>query len=161
MPHPIPSGRHTITPHLIIKGASEAIEFYKKAFGAEELFRMPGPDGRIMHAELQIGDSRVMLSDEFPDMGVKGPQSLGGSPISLMLYLADVDAAFKRATDAGCEVRMPLANQFWGDRYGKVSDPFGHVWALGTHIEDVPAEEMPKRAQAAMADMGKNPGAKK
>jgi len=146
---PIPDGYHTITPYLTIRGAAQAIEFYKKAFGAEELSRMTAPDGRLGHAELRIGDSIFMLGDEFPEMGGKGPQTLGGTPVGLFLYVNDVDAAFARATAAGAKVTMPLADMFWGDRYGKLADPFGHEWSLGTHKEDVKPEEMARRAEEA------------
>jgi PhnB protein len=155
----IPDGYHTITPSLVVAGGAKAIEFYKKAFGAEELFRMPGPDGKsVMHAELQIGNSRLMLTDEFKDRGCLSPQSLGGSPVTIFMYVQDVDASFKRAVDAGAKVTMPLMDMFWGDRFGTLSDPFGHHWSMATHKEDVPPEEMPKRAQAAMAKMGEKPG---
>jgi uncharacterized glyoxalase superfamily protein PhnB len=148
---PIPDGFHGVTPHLVVQGAGKAIEFYTKAFGAHERFRMPGPDGKtIMHAEIQIGNSIVMLADEFPGMGNKSPKGLGGTPVTLHMYVPEVDAAFKRATSAGAEVIMPLSNMFWGDRYGIVSDPFGHCWSLATHIEDVPPQEMAKRAGQAM-----------
>jgi uncharacterized glyoxalase superfamily protein PhnB len=156
MAQPIPKGHHTITPSLIVKGAAEAIEFYKRAFGAEELGRMPmpGPDGQVKigHAELQIGDSRLFLADEFPTHGVVGPN--GSSPVTLHLYVTDADAVFNRAVAAGATVKMPLANMFWGDRYGKLVDPFGHSWSIGTHIEDVPHEEMPQRMAAAMSKAG-------
>jgi PhnB protein len=156
MARPIPEGFHTITPHLVIRGAAQAIDFYKKAFGAVERVRMPMPDGKtLMHAELQIGNSRVFLAEEFPDMGSRSPASLGGSPLSLHLYVEDVDSAFNRAVSAGGKPKMPPADMFWGDRYCKVTDPFGHEWSLATHKEDVPAAEMPKRAQAAMAQMKK------
>ncbi|HEV3122876.1 MAG TPA: VOC family protein [Isosphaeraceae bacterium] len=155
----IPDGYHTITPSLIIKGAAKAIDFYKKAFGAEELFRMPGPDGqRIMHSELKIGDSRLFVTDEFKDMGSVSPQSLGGTPLGLFMYVQDVDASFKRAVDAGATVKMPPTDMFWGDRFGKVADPFGHEWALATHKEDVSPEDMGTRAQEAFAKMGPNCG---
>ena len=147
--NPIPEGYHSVTPYLIIRGAADAIEFYKKAFGATELFRFPGPDGKIGHAELQIGNSRIMLADEYPDMGYKGPQTLGGSPIALMIYLADVDAVFNRAVEAGATVKEALQDKFYGDRIGTVVDPFGHRWHLATHQEDVSMEEMERRAKAA------------
>ena len=143
---PIPEGYHTLTPSLTIRGATEAIEFYKRAFGAVELMRMPGPGGKLMHAEIRIGDSVLMLSDEFPDMGGKSPQALGGSPVYLFVYVDDVDAVFKRAVDAGAQVRMPLADMFWGDRFGRVVDPFGHEWGLATHKEDLTPKEIAKRA---------------
>jgi PhnB protein len=138
---PVPEGYHSVTPYLVVDGASKAIDFYKRAFGAVERFRMPAPDDKVGHAEIQIGDSVVMLSDPFPEMGSSG----------LMIYVPDVDALFKQAVDAGATVTMPLDNQFWGDRYGKLRDPFGHSWHLATHIEDVSPEEMTKRAEAAFA----------
>jgi uncharacterized glyoxalase superfamily protein PhnB len=144
---PIPDGYHTLTPHLVVKGASQAIEFYKKAFGAEELRRMPGPDGKsIMHAELNIGDSRLMLVDEFPEMDCRGPQTIGGTPVTIHMYVEDVDAAFNKAVAAGAQVRMPVADMFWGDRYGVLADPFGHSWSMATHKEDLSREEVTKRA---------------
>jgi PhnB protein len=148
---PIPDGYNTVTPYLSVKGASAAIEFYKKAFGAEEVLRMPMPDGRIGHAELQIGDSRIMLADEMPDMGdaiTRSPRTLGGVTAGFSLYVADVDALFKRALDAGATTKRPLTNQFYGDRSATVEDPFGHFWTLSTHIEDVPADEMARRMEA-------------
>jgi len=146
---PIPEGYHSVTPHLIIKGAAEAIEFYKKAFGATELFRFPAPDGKVGHAEIKIGDSPVMLADEYPDMGYKGPQSFGGSPVSLMIYVDDVDVVFNRAVDAGATVREAVTDKFYGDRTGTVTDPFGHVWHVSTRKEDLSMEEMERRAKAA------------
>lgn len=146
---PIPEGYHSITPYLIINGAADAIEFYKKAFGATELFRMPQPDGKIAHAEIKIGDSPIMLSDEHPDMGFRGPQSLGGSPISILLYVEDVDTVFNRAIEAGGKVDRAVEDKFYGDRSGSLTDPFGHVWHIATHTEDVSPEEMEKRAAAA------------
>ena len=148
---PIPEGYHSVTPYLIIKGAADAIEFYKKAFGATELFRFPAPDGKIGHAEIKIGDSPIMLADEFAEMGYKGPQALGGSPVSLMIYLEDVDAVFDRAVEAGASVKEAVQDKFYGDRTGTLTDPFGHVWHIATHQEDVSMEEMEKRAQAASA----------
>jgi PhnB protein len=149
---PIPEGHHTLTPHLVVKGASEAIEFYKKAFGAEELTRLPGPDGKsIMHAALKIGDSRLFLVDEFPQMGSVGPLSLGGSPVFIHVFVEDVDTVFDQAVSAGAEVRMPLVDAFWGDRYGQLVDPFGHKWSLATHKEDLTPEEISKRAEAAFS----------
>jgi PhnB protein len=144
----IPKGFHGVTPHLTLRGASEAIEFYKKAFGARERSRMPGPDGKVMHAEIQIGDSIVMLADEFPEMGAKSPQTLGGASGSLLIYTRDVDGLFQRAVAAGATVQMPVSDMFWGDRYGKVLDPFGHQWELATHKEDVPRKEMERRVAA-------------
>jgi PhnB protein len=151
----IPRGYHTITPHLTVRGAADAIDFYKRAFGARERGRMPLPDGRtIMHAELQIGNSIVFLADEFPDMGCRAPQSLGGSTGALHLYVKDVDRAFQRAVAAGAEVRMPVADMFWGDRYAKVADPFGHEWGLATHKKDLSAREIGRRADAFFSRMG-------
>ncbi|MBV9107457.1 MAG: VOC family protein [Verrucomicrobia bacterium] len=149
---PVPEGFHTITPHLVVKGASQAIEFYKKAFGAEELTRLPGPDGKsIMHAALKIGDSQLFLVDEYPEMGCKGPESGGKSPVTIHLYVQDVDSVFNGALAAGAQQIMPLADMFWGDRYGKLVDPFGHEWSLATHKEDLTPEEIGKRAQTAFA----------
>ena len=150
---PIPSGFHTVTPYLTVRDAAAAIEFYKKALGAEEIMRMPTPDGKIGHAELKIGDSIIFLADEFPQMGNKSPQTLGGSTGGLYLYVEDVDKAFKRATDAGATVKMPATDMFWGDRYGQVTDPFGHLWSLSTHVEDVSPEEMEKRSKEWAAQM--------
>jgi uncharacterized glyoxalase superfamily protein PhnB len=144
---PIPDGFHTVTPHLIVKGAAKAIEFYKKAFGAEEVFRMPAPDGSIMHAELKIGSSRIMMAEECADWGAFGPKE--STPVVLHLYVPDCDAAMKRAASAGATVTMPAQNMFWGDRYGKLKDPFGHQWSIATHISDPTPEEM----QKAMAQM--------
>jgi uncharacterized glyoxalase superfamily protein PhnB len=151
----IPRGYHSVTPHLTVRGAAEAIDFYKRAFGARERGRMPGSDGKtIMHAELQIGDSIVFLADEFPDMGCRAPQTLGGTTGSLHIYVRDVDRAFQRAVAAGAEVRMPVADMFWGDRYAKVADPFGHEWGLGTHKEDLSTREIGRRAQEFFSRMG-------
>ena len=146
---PIPEGYHTATPYLIVKDAARAIEFYKKAFGATELMRMPGPGGKIGHAEIKIGDSPIMLADEVPGMGFRSPESLGGSPISILLYVEDVDVVFSEALAAGAKIQRPVADQFYGDRTGGVTDPFGHVWYIATHKEDVSPEEMKKRAAAA------------
>jgi PhnB protein len=146
---PIPEGYHTATPYLIIKGAAKALEFYEKAFGAKETMRMSQADGRIGHAEIKIGDSPIMLSDEFPEMGARSPQSLGGSPVSILLYVADVDAIFAQAVAAGATVQRPVADQFYGDRTGGVTDPFGHVWYIATHKEDVSPDDLKKRAAAA------------
>lgn len=148
--NPIPDGYRTVTPYLIIKGAAEAIEFYKRAFSATELLRMADPQGRVGHAEIKIGDSVIMLADEQPAMGYRGPRSLGGSSVSILLYLEDVDAVFERAVRAGARAQRPVADQFYGDRSGTLEDPFGHVWTVATHVEDVPAEEMQRRAEAAM-----------
>jgi PhnB protein len=146
---PIPEGYHAVTPYLIIKGAAAALDFYKKAFGATELFRMTQPNGKVGHAEIQIGDSRVMLSDEAPEMGARSPQTIGGSPVVIHLYVENVDAMFSQAVAAGARVLRPVQNQFYGDRSGGVEDPFGHQWYVSTHIEDVPPEELDKRAAAA------------
>lgn len=146
---PIPEGYHSVTPYLIINGASDAIDFYKRAFGAIELFRMPQPDGKVGHAEIKIGNSHVMLADEHPTMGYKSPATLGGSPVSLMIYVEDVDNVFNQAIAAGGKEEKPLQNQFYGDRSGTLTDPFGHVWHISTHIEDVSPEEMDKRMAAA------------
>ena len=146
---PIPDGYHSVTPYLIIKGAADAIEFYKKAFGATELFRMPRPGGKVGHAEIKIGDSPIMLSDEAPELGCASPTTLGGTPVSIMIYVDDVDTIFKRAIAAGGEQQKPVQDQFYGDRSGSLKDPFGHVWHVATHVEDVSPEEMDKRAAAA------------
>jgi PhnB protein len=143
---PIPDGYHSITPHLIVKGATRAIDFYRKAFGARELYRMSGRNGRVGHAELQIGDSRIMLADEHPDMDVKSPQTIGGSAFTIHLYVEDVDATVERAIAAGAELKQPVENRFYGDRNGCVRDPFGHTWYVSTHVEDVPADELQRRA---------------
>ena len=148
---PIPEGYHSVTPYLIIRGAADAIEFYKKAFGAVELFRFPAPGGKIGHAEIKVGDSPIMLADEYPDMGYNGPQSIGGSPVSLMIYLEDVDSVFNRAVDAGATVKEAVQDKFYGDRTGTVIDPFGHIWHISTHKEDVSMDEMERRAKAASA----------
>ena len=144
----IPDGYHTVTPHLAVRDAAKALDFYAKAFGAEEMFRMPGPGGVIMHAEVRIGDSTVMLGEESKEMGALSPQSIGGSAVNLLIYVKDVDASFARAEKAGCKVEMPPTDMFWGDRYGKLEDPFGHHWSLATHKEDVSPEEMAKRMAA-------------
>jgi PhnB protein len=151
MAKPIPEGYHSVTPHLIIKGAADAIEFYKQAFGATELFRFAAPDGTIRHAELKIGDSPIMLADEFAEMGYKGPQTLGGSPVSLMIYVEDVDTVFNQAVATGATIREALQDKFYGDRIGTVVDPFGHVWHLSTHQEDLSLEEVEERAKQASA----------
>ena len=146
---PIPEGYHSVTPYLICRGGADAIEFYRKAFGAVELFRFPSPDGKIGHAEIKVGDSPIMLADEYPDMGYHGPQTLGGSPVSLMIYVDDVDTVFNQAVAAGATVKEALQDKFYGDRMGTVIDPFGHRWHLATHKEDVSIEEMQRRAKAA------------
>jgi len=146
---PIPAGYHTVTPYLIVKGAAEAIAFYKQAFGATELMRFPGPDGKIGHAEIRIGDSPIMLADEHPQMDARGPRSLGGSPVGIMLYVEDVDAVVQQAAAAGAKIERPVKDQFYGDRSGGLEDPFGHKWHVSTHKEDVSMEEMQKRMAAA------------
>lgn len=145
---PIPDGYHAITPYLIVDGAARAIDFYKAAFGAIELLRMPGPDGRIGHAELRFGDSVVMLADEHPEQGHHGPGKLGGSPVSLMLYVEGVDTVVDRAITLGAVLKRPVADQFYGDRSGMIKDPFGHEWNVATHVEDVPPDELERRAAA-------------
>lgn len=147
----IPDGYHSLTSYLSIKGAADAITFYKKAFGAEELVRMPMPDGRVGHAELQIGDSRFMLADEMPEMSdavTKSPRTLGGTTGGMVVYVTDVDAQFKQAVEAGATVKRPVTDQFYGDRSGTLEDPFGHIWTLSTHVEDVSPDEMKKRMAA-------------
>jgi PhnB protein len=146
----IPDGYRTATPYLIVKGAAEAIDFYKRAFGATELLRMADPQGRVGHAEIKIGDSVIMLADEHPAMGYRGPRSLGGSSVSILLYLEDVDRVYERAVKMGARAQRPVADQFYGDRSGTLEDPFGHVWTVATHVEDVPPEELERRAAAAM-----------
>ena len=152
----IPDGFHTVTAHMVIRNASEAIEFYKKAFGAEEICRMPGPDGTgVMHAEIKIGNSMIMLNDELPGCEPMGsPQALNGTTVAICIYCDDADKMFERAVNAGATVTTPLMDAFWGDRYSKVTDPFGHQWKIVTHKEDVPPEEMGKRAEAFFANMG-------
>lgn len=145
---PIPEGYSSVTPYLSIKGASDAIEFYKKAFGAKEVMRMAQPDGRIGHAELQIGDSKIMLADEHPEMDFRSPRALGGTPVMLHLYVEDVDTVVGRAVASGAKVLRPIADQFYGDRSGSVADPYGHVWHVATHKEDLSMEEIGKRAAA-------------
>ena len=145
---PIPEGYHTATPYLIVRGAASAIEFYKKAFGATELFRMDAPGGKIGHAEIKIGNSPIMLADEVPEIGARSPQSYGGSPVTILLYVEDVDAVFNQAVAAGATVQRAVADQFYGDRSGGVTDPFGHVWYIATHKEDLSPEELRKRAAA-------------
>ena len=152
----IPAGYHTATPYLIVRDAARAIEFYKQAFGAAEVMRMADPGGRVMHAEIKIGDSHVMLADECPEMGFRSPATLGGTPIILMLYVPNVDALTQQAIAAGAQVLRPVQDQFYGDRSGTVTDPFGHCWTLSTHIEDVAPEEMKRRAAAFMKDCGES-----
>ena len=146
---PIPPGAHTVTPYLTVRDAAAAIDFYERAFGAKELHRMTAPDGKVMHADIKMGDSHVFLSDEFPGADTKSPTALGSSSVTLHLYFRKVDQAFARATEAGARATMPPADMFWGDRFAKVVDPFGHCWSLGQHQEDVSPKEMAKRAAAA------------
>jgi PhnB protein len=146
----IPDGYHSVTPYLIIKGAAAAIDFYKRAFGATELMRMPSPDGRIGHAEIKIGNSAIMLADEHPQMGYRSPQTLGGSAVSMMVYVDRVDDVFKKAVEMGAKELQPVQDQFYGDRSGTLQDPFGHTWTIATHMEDIPPEEMRKRAEKFM-----------
>jgi PhnB protein len=154
----IPEGLHTITPHLVVNNATQALDFYKNAFGAQVLNVHNTPDGKVMHAEIKIGDSKLFLADEFPGMGCPSPKTAGGSSVVLNLYSSNVDQLFNKAVASGATVTMPLANQFWGDRYGQVTDPFGHHWALGQHVEDVAPEELEKRAREAFSQMGKAAG---
>lgn len=149
----VPDGYHTLTPHLILNDASSAIEFYKKAFGAEEIHRMADPAGKIMHAEIQIGDSRLMLGEEYPEYGIQSAKSLGGSPVTVSLYVDNADKVFETAVAAGATAIMPMADQFWGDRYGKLTDPYGHTWAIMQHIKDMTPEEMGKAAEEAFKNM--------
>jgi PhnB protein len=152
---PIPDGYHTLTPYLTVRNAVRAIEFYKQAFGAKERGVMKGPDGKVMHAELMIGDSIFMLADEFPEFGSLSPESVGGTPMGLHIYVDGVDAAFDRAVNAGAQVEMPVMDQFWGDRYGKLKDPFGHKWSIATHTKDLSADEMKRSMDDAMAKLQK------
>jgi PhnB protein len=151
---PIPDGYHTVTPYLIVKGAAQALEFYKQAFGATEVMRHASPDGKIGHAEIKVGDSVIMLADEFPDMGFVGPQTLGGTPVSILLYVEDVDARAGQAVAAGAKVLRPVKDQFYGDRSGTFADPFGHVWTIATHKEDLSDEEIRKRSEAFLKQQG-------
>jgi uncharacterized glyoxalase superfamily protein PhnB len=153
---PVPEGHHTVSPHLTVRNGMEAIEFYKKAFGAKELRRAPGPDGKsLMHAELQIGDSRIFLNEEYPQMGNVAPLTLKGTPVTIHLYVEDVDSLYQRAVKAGAQVVMPLADQFWGDRYAIVGDPSGHRWSMASHVKDMTQEEMARAAAAAFSQMEK------
>jgi PhnB protein len=151
MPNPIPEGYPRLTPYLIVDGADQAIDFYCSVLGASERMRMPGPDGRIGHAELELGNSLIMLADENPQMDVRGPAAIGGTPVSLHVYVEDSDATFERALKAGAKSLRAVEERFYGDRSGQFEDPFGHRWDVSTHVEDVPPEEMSKRAEAAMA----------
>jgi PhnB protein len=148
---PIPAGYHAVTPYLSIRGAAQALEFYKKAFGAKEIMRMPGPDGKLGHAEIRIGGSRIMLADEYPQMNILSPQARGGTTVSLYLYVGNADATVERAVAAGAKLLRPVADQFYGDRTGTIEDPFGHMWHVGTHKEDLSKAELRKRAEKAMA----------
>ncbi|MDN5941937.1 MAG: VOC family protein [Nitrospira sp.] len=150
----IPEGYEGATPYLVIKGATGALEFYKKAFGATEIMRIPAPGGTVGHAEIKIGKAIIMLADEFPEMNCKSPQAYGGSPVSMMIYVPDVDQFIKRAIDAGAKLARPVENKFYGDRAGSLEDPFGHQWHFATHVEDVPPDEMAKRAEAFMKQQG-------
>lgn len=152
----IPEGFHSVTPMVMFKDARKALEFYKRAFGAQELFAMPGPDGKgVMHAELRIGDSIIMMGEENPHEPCKSAETIGGSPVSFYIYLENVDAAFRRAVEAGAETRMPVQEMFWGDRVGTVQDPFGYAWSLATHVKDLTPDEIRQGAQAAFAGMAK------
>jgi PhnB protein len=159
--NPIPKGFHTVTPSLIVKNAAQAIEFYKKALGAQELMRMATPDGKIGHAEIKIGDSIIFVTDESPQMGTKSPQTLGGAGASLYLYVEDVDKAFQRAVDAGGKATMPVTDMFWGDRFGSLTDPYGHTWGLSTHKQDLSEQEIEKAAKDFYAQMAKQQQQKK
>lgn len=149
----IPDGSHTLTPNITVHDAASALDFYQKAFGAEEIMRMPGPGGKIMHAEVRIGDSQLMLADEMPEMGNKGPKSYGGTPVTFYVYVNDVDASWKRALGAGAKETLPLGDMFWGDRTGQVEDPFGHRWTLAQHVKDVSPDEMKAGHEAFTARM--------
>ena len=146
-PSPIPPGMHSVTPHLVCAGAADAIAFYKKAFNAQELAQLAGPDGKLMHGMIKIGDSALMLVDEYPQWDSLGPKARNGTSVTLHLYVEDADAQFKQAIDAGCSVRMPLTDMFWGDRYGVLQDPFGHLWSIATHVRDVSPEEIRAAAE--------------
>lgn len=151
---PIPDGYNPVTPYMTIANAAAAIDFYKSVFGARERMRLDGPEGKVGHAEIEIGTSVIMMSDEFPEMNCRGPKSIGGSPVSIHLYVTDVDAVLRKAEAASARITRPAANQFYGDRLGSLEDPFGHVWHVASHVEDVPADEMEKRAAQAMKEMG-------
>ena len=151
---PIPEGYHSVTPSLTLDDASAAIDFYKRVFGATELYRLPGPGGKVMHAELKIGNSHIMLSDEFPDCGALSPKTIGGCPSSLLIYVEDVDAAFAQAIKAGATEKQPLTNQVWGDRIGSLMDPYGFRWSIATHIEEVSPEEIQRRFSEWMEKEG-------
>ncbi|MEQ1719045.1 MAG: VOC family protein [Hyphomicrobium sp.] len=155
--NPMSEGLHTLNPHLICSDASAAIDFYKKAFGAKELMRMPGPNGKLMHASLVIGDSRLMLVDEMPQWGARGPKMLGGTAVTVHVNVPNVDEVFAQAVAAGATVKMPVADMFWGDRYGVLVDPFGHEWSVATHMKDMTPAEMAEAGRKAMADMAAGP----
>jgi PhnB protein len=157
MPQPVPEGYHTITPYLAVENASEAIDFYQRAFGAQERVRMDGPGGAIMHAELQVGDSMIMLSDPFPQSSTTPPKQLGGTSVSIFAYVENIDDVYKQAIDAGASSLMEPDDMFWGDRFGSVQDPFGHSWTIATHIEDVEPEEMQRRSEEFMSQMAGSP----
>ena len=154
MVRPVPEGYHTVTPYLRVRGAARAIDFYKRALGAVELYRMAAPDGRVGHAELMIGDSPVMLADEYPETGSLGPESLGGTSVSLLVYVEEVDTRFAQAIAAGARALRPVQDQFYGDRSGMLADPFGHVWTIATHLEDLSPEETMRRVAEAMGEKG-------
>jgi PhnB protein len=157
MPQPVPEGYHTITPYLAVENASEAIDFYQRAFGAQERVRMDGPGGAIMHAELQVGDSMIMLSDPFPQSSTTPPKQLGGTSVSIFAYVENIDDVYKQAIDAGASSLMEPDDMFWGDRFGSVQDPFGHSWTIATHIEDVEPEEMQRRSEEFFSQMAGSP----
>jgi PhnB protein len=156
----VPTGFHTLTPHLTVRNADKALEFYKNALGAEILHVARMPDGKVMHASLRVGDSMLMLNEEFPEYGGLSPLSVGGTGVTIHIYTEDVDAAFNRAVSAGAQVKMPLMDQFWGDRYGMLADPFGHKWSIATHIKDMSPEEMQRAQDEAMAKMPPAPARK-
>jgi PhnB protein len=151
---PIPDGFHSVTPYLVVDNAADAIAFYERALGATEIMRMAGPNGNVGHAEIKVGDSPIMLADEFPEMGFRSPQSIGGTPVSLCLYVENVDECFKTALAAGAKEIRPVTDQFYGDRSGTLEDPFGHVWTIGTHKEDLGPDELQKRFEESMQQMG-------
>jgi PhnB protein len=151
---PVPEGYHSVTPYLAVDGAGEAIEFYKKAFGASEIMRMAAPGGKVGHGEIEIGGSRIMVADEYPDMGFRSPKAYGGTPVTLHLYVEDVDAVARQAVAAGARELRPVKDQFYGDRSGTFEDPYGHVWHISTHKEDLPADELRRRADEAMKQQG-------
>jgi len=155
MTKPIPDGFHSATPSLVVGNSKEAIEFYKKAFGANEIYQFPAPDGKIMHAMIQIGDSFIMMSDEFPAMGARSPTTIGGTAVTLHLYVEDADKIFNQAVEAGAKVTMPIMDAFWGDRFGTVEDPYGHSWAIATHQKDMSPEELKKAGEEFFSNMPK------